>query len=307
VSEVALTNVDRVLWPETGFTKGAMIDYYRAVAPTLLPHLARRPLTLWRFPLGVHERGWWQNECRGAPEWMETATIRGQRFCVANDVRSLVWVANQGTVELHPFLSRVDDPERPTALVLDLDPGPPAGILDCCLVALRVRDVLARDRLAAFPKVSGSAGLHLYVPLGGDDGFAETKAYARALARELAASDPAHVLDEAKRELRAGKVLVDWLQNDATRSTVAAYSLRAMPWPTVSAPVTWDELEGALDERRPELLTFTPPDVLARIERDGDLFAPLLEPAQALPSAAERGGAEEEREEGGRGRDGRIE
>jgi bifunctional non-homologous end joining protein LigD len=275
---VALSNLDRVLWPEAGFTKGAMLDYYRRVAPVLLPHLAGRHLTLWRFPEGVHRQGFWQNECRGAPPWLRTAAIRGQRFCVVDDLRSLVWLANLGTVELHPFLSLADEPDRPTALVFDLDPGPPADVLDCAAVALRLRERLP----PAYVKTSGSLGLHV-VPLAPGHGFDETKAFARAVAEALAAERPDEVVATARREARRGKVLVDWLQNDATRSTVAPYSLRATPWPTVSTPLEWAELEDALAARRPELLTFTPELVFERLERLGDLHAAVADVDAGAP------------------------
>ena len=267
---VGFTNLDRVLWPETGFTKGDMIEYYRAVAPALLPHLAHRPLTLWRFPEGVHRPGFWQNECRGAPEWMQTAEIRGQRFCVVNELDSLLWIANLGTVELHPFLFRVDAPERPTALVLDLDPGKPAGLLDAAEVALRLRETLG---VPSFPKTSGGYGLHVFAPAGDAATFAETKAAARSLAEARAAEQPGRVIVTARRADRRGKVLVDWLQNDPTRSTVAPYSLRGRPRPTVSTPVTWEEVERAVETRDLELLTFGPADVLDRLARLGDIHA----------------------------------
>jgi bifunctional non-homologous end joining protein LigD len=266
---VAFTNLDRVLWPQAGWTKRDLVEYYRAAAPALLPHLADRHLTLWRFPEGVHRRGFWQNECRGAPEWMRTAEIRGQRFCVVDSVDSLLWLANLSTVELHPFLATVREPERPTALVFDLDPGPTADVLDCRDVALRLRDRLG---LELHVKTSGSVGLHLAAPVA-DTTFDETKALARGLAEELAAEDPTHVLATARRAHRRGRVFVDWLQNDATRSTVAPYSLRGTPFPTVSTPVTWDELEAA---RRPEELTFLARDALGRLERLGDLWSPLV-------------------------------
>jgi bifunctional non-homologous end joining protein LigD len=270
---LTLTNRDRVLWPRAGFTKGDLIDYYTRVAPALLPHVRQRPLTLWRYPLGVHERGFWQNECRGAPPWMRTETIAGQRFCVVDDLPSLVWLANHGTVELHPFPFVLATPESPTALVLDLDPGPGADLADACRVALRIRDVLS---LQALPKTSGSAGLHLVAPLSARYSFVETKALARDLAERLAAEAPERVTARQARAERHAKVLVDWLQNDPTRSTVAPYSLRGTPWPTVSTPVTWDEVERCARERRPELLTFDAGTVLERLERHGDLFAPVV-------------------------------
>jgi bifunctional non-homologous end joining protein LigD len=268
MSAIRLTNTDRVLWPRAGFTKGEMIDYYGAVAGALVPHLQRRPLTLWRFPTGVEGPSWWQNECRGAPEWLATYEWRGQRFCVVDDVDSLLWVANLGTIELHPFLHRVDL-EAPDVVVFDLDPGPPAGVPECCDVALRIR-----DRLGGVAKTSGVAGLHVYVRAGGRT-YHETKTLARAVADELAASGAPVTASQSRRE-RAGRVLVDWLQNDPSRSTVAPYSLRGAPWPTVSTPVTWDEVERCARARRPEELTFLARDVVARLERHGDLFSPLL-------------------------------
>ena len=256
---VELTNLGRVLWPETGFTKGDLVAYYREIAPVLLPHLSDRPLTLWRFPLGVHRRGWWQNECRGAPAWLRTADLRGQRFCVAEDAASLVWLANQGTVELHPFPFRLAEPERPLALVLDLDPGPPAALDAAREVALLLRERLPSARV----KTSGRGGLHVLAPPPAT--FAEAKAQARALAEELAAERPDLVVAVQRRADRRGRVLVDWLQNDPTRTTVAPYSLRGAPRPTVSTPVSWEEVE------RGELL-FDPDDVLARVRRHGDLL-----------------------------------
>jgi bifunctional non-homologous end joining protein LigD len=269
---VELTNLDRVLWPQTGTTKGDLVAYYRAVAPVILPHLARRPLTLWRYPQGVDRRGFWQNECRGAPAWLSTAEIRGQRFCVANDLPSLVWLANLSTVELHPFLSPVTAPEQPTAVVFALDPGPPATVLDCCAAALRLRDRLRSRGLDSFPKTSGRSGLHVFAPVRAGVTYDETKALARQLADELA-EESALVVSTASRAARRGKVFVDWLQNDPTRSTVAPYSLRGASLPTASTPVTWDEVEGALASQRPEALVFLARDALVRVDELGDLFA----------------------------------
>jgi bifunctional non-homologous end joining protein LigD len=274
--EVRLSSLDRVLWPRAGFTKGDMIAYYRAVAPALVPHLDGRPLTLFRAPSGVEERGWYQENCRGAPPWLEVAEMPGARGatfrrCVVRDEPSLLWVANAGAIELHPFPFRVEDPDAPSWLVLDLDPGPPATIVECCDVALRLRELLPE----ALPKTSGSLGLHLYAQARRRS-FDDTKALARELAERLAAETPELVVHVQRREARRGKVLVDWLQNDATRSTVAPYSLRRTPFPTVSTPLAWDEVERCARERRPELLTFLPADVLARLELRGDLFAPLL-------------------------------
>ena len=260
---VAVTSRERVLWPETGFTKGALADYYRSVAPVLVPHLAGRAVTLRRFPEGVEGPSWFQDECRGAPPWMTTAQVRGRRFCVLDSPDALVWAANLSTIELHPYPFRVGDPERATYLVFDLDPGDGATAVDCCAVALRLRARFPDARV----KTSGVLGLHVYVPTSAP--FAEAKALAREVATELAVETPELVTATQKRAARAGRVLVDWLQNDPSRSTVAPYSLRAAPWPLASTPLTWDEVERAGEPRE---LVFTADDVLARLGRYGDLF-----------------------------------
>jgi bifunctional non-homologous end joining protein LigD len=277
--EVAISHPARILWPRVGFTKRELIDYLLAVAPVLLPHIRDRGLTLRRFPESVDGPGWFQAECRGCPAWLRTFDVPGRgrqtwHYCVIDDTAGLAWAANIGTLELHPFLSTVERPTEPTALVLDLDPGPPAGLLDCARVALILRDRLDALGLPSYAKTSGSVGLHVYVPLAAGHSFEQTKAFARTLARELATDRPDLVTDVITRSRRAGLVYLDWIQNDASRSTVAAYSLRATPWPLVSTPVTWAELEEAVDAGRPEQLVFGPRDVLERVERLGDLFAP---------------------------------
>jgi bifunctional non-homologous end joining protein LigD len=214
----------------------------------------------------------------------ELVGARGQpqRLCVVDDLASLVWVANQGTIELHPFLAAADAPDRPLALVFDLDPGPPADVVACCAVALRIRELLEADGLESLAKTSGRVGLHVCVPLDGSATFERTKAYARAVADRLQRETPTLVTARSRRDLRAGRVLVDWLQNDATRSTAAPYSLRAAPFPTVSAPVTWVEVEETARTRRPERLTFLAADVLRRIDADGDLFVAAARLRQTL-------------------------
>ena len=285
-----LTNLDKNLWPEAGVTKSKLIEYYVSVAPALLPHLAERPLTLRRFPDGVDGVSWHQNECRGEPEWFQVFETRGVggrvlRFCVVDDLASLVWLANQAAVELHPFQWRLDAPRRPTTLVFDLDPGPPAELVDCARVALDLRELLAEVGLTAYVKTSGSLGVHLHVPLGLPHDPDDVKTFARAAAETLAQRHAETVVAEMKKERRPGKVFVDWLQNDATRQTVAPYSLRGLPWPTVAMPVTWEEVERAVSEAQPELLTFLAEDVLERLDRRGDLFAEVLELEQSLPAA----------------------
>lgn len=286
---LTVTSLERVLWPATGFTKGDLIDYYTRVAPVLLPHLRGRALTLGRFPGGVDRRGFAQTECRGRPDWMAVQPLRlrgGQlrHYCVVNDLPSLVWVANLGTIELHTFLSRGPHQGLATAVAFDLDPGPGAGLLDCCRLALRLREALGALELASFAKTSGSLGLHVLVPLDPPRPFAETKPFARELAGRLAAEDPDRVTDATKRSGRAGRVLVDWLQNDPSRSTAAPYSLRAADQPTVSTPVGWEELEAALSAEDPARLRFVAGDVLRRVERQGDPFRPLLSLRQGLPA-----------------------
>jgi bifunctional non-homologous end joining protein LigD len=289
---VRLTHLDRVLWPSTGLTKGAMLDYYVHVERVMLPHLRRRPLTMWRYPQGVEAKGWWQNECRGAPEWVaryeyEGADGRHHRHCIVDDVATLVWVVNQGTIELHPFLFLADRPSDAPVVVFDLDPGEPATLSDACSVGLRVRELLEQTGLRSVPKSSGSKGLHVYVPLNEPHPFDETKAFARALAG-LLADERDDVVDRQTKSLRRGKVLLDWLQNDPFRSTAAPYSLRATTEPTVSMPVTWDDVERGASGDTTTLLP-SPDRALARIDHDGDLFEEVLIRRQRLPGSAPRG------------------
>lgn len=277
---VRITNPDRILWPATGTRKRDLIDYYLAVAPALLPHVAGRGLTLGRWPEGVDATGWLQAECRGRPPWMaawRTTTRQGGSFeyCVVEDRPGLAWLANLGTIELHPFLATAERPTEPSWLVFDLDPGAPASIVDCCRVALGVREMLVRLGLEAYPKTSGMLGLHVFAPLAAGHTFAATKALARRVARELATRD-AGVTDRMARDGRAGKVYVDWVQNDASRSTVAVYSTRAATAPWVSTPITWDEVASAARDGDGASLRFGPRDVLHRLDRVGDLFAPVL-------------------------------
>jgi bifunctional non-homologous end joining protein LigD len=288
-----LSSLDKVLWPSAGFTKGDMIDYYRRVAPVLVPHVAGRALTLGRFPDGVEGAGFAQTECRGRPDWLATCPLRlrsgeVRNHCVVNDTPSLVWVANQNAIELHPFLSLCEHPDRPTFIAFDLDPGPPADVVDCCRVAVWLRDALEALGIACYPKTSGSLGLHVYAPIAGSQSYADVKQFARAVAHRLEKDHPDLVVGSGRRSVRGGRVLVDWLQNNPRRSTVAAYSLRAMPWPTVSTPVAWEEVEQALDARDGGLLTFQPGGVIERVERLGDLFRPVLESREQLPHGPEQ-------------------
>ena len=280
--EVRLTHVDRVLWPDLGLTKGWLLQSYLSLAPVLLPHLRGHPITMWRYPEGVDHEGWWQNECRGAPSWVRAYRYiakdgREHRHCVIDDVSSLLWLVNLGTIEIHPFPFTVEAEERPRWLVFDLDPGEPAGLRDACAVATALLEMLDGQGLTSLVKTSGVKGLHVFVPLNGGATFAEAKAYARTVAAFLVRELPERVVDRQARSLRAGRVLVDWLQNDRFRSNVAPYSLRATMLPQVSTPVDREEVRAVATGDAPEVsLVFGVDDVLARIEVDGDRFAPVL-------------------------------
>ena len=282
---VVLTNLDRVMWPAAALTKQWLVDYYVAVAEPLIPHLAGRPLTLARFPEGLDRPGFLQNECRGRPSWMhvQALTLRDgtvRRYCVIDDLPSLAWVANLGTVELHPYLSRGDD--RPLAVVFDLDPHEGTAALDAWRVALDLRERLAGRGLRSFAKTSGATGLHVFVPLNTPHRFEETRTFAREVADELAAAQPDRVSASTRPADRAGHVFVDWLQNDPRRSTVAPYSLRASEPPGVSTPLAWAEVEAVVAAGQPDARSFTPDEVLERLRRTGDAFAPVVELRQRL-------------------------
>ncbi len=282
---VALSSLDKVLWPAVGFSKGQMLVYYARVAAVLLPHLAGRPLTLGRFPEGVDGPGFAQIECRGRPDWMQSAPVRlrdgrMRNFCLVGDVRSLLWVANLGTIELHVFLGAGRALDCPAAILFDLDPEPPAGLSDACRVALLVRDRLAVHGLRAVVKTTGGSGLHVLVPLNSPHTYTQTRGFAREFASSLAARSEGVVATASRRDRRAGTVLIDWAQNHERRSMIAPYSLRANLVPLVSMPVSWEEVERGGDS-----LLFGPPEALERIERLGDLFEPALRDVQSLPAS----------------------
>lgn len=268
-----------------------MINYYARIAPVLLPHLRGRPLTVIRFPDGVEGKHFYEKNCPAhRPEWVRTAPVfSGERagtidYCVADSLPTLVWLAQLAALELHPSLSLVAAIDRPTVLAFDLDPGAPATIVECCRVALLLRELFAGLGVECFPKSSGSKGMQVYVPLNGERGYETTKPYARAVAQALETAEPELVVSRMTKRLRTGKVLVDWSQNSRSKTTVAAYSLRAREAPTASTPLRWDEVSDALDAGDPDLLRFDATDVLARVERHGDLFAPVLELEQELPA-----------------------
>jgi bifunctional non-homologous end joining protein LigD len=283
-----------VLWPKAGFTKGEAIDYYAKVADTILPHLRDRPLTRVRFPNGTEEQRFYEKRApKGTPDWVRTAPIEMGTagvldFIVGDDKPTLIWLAQLAALELHPSLSLADDPDTPTVLAFDLDPGPPATIVECSQVGLRIRDLFGELGLESFAKNSGSKGLQIYVPLNTPVDYEQTKSFARALAQALERAEPKLVVSKQKKELRKGKVLVDWSQNDRAKTTVAVYSLRCRDRPWASTPLTWKEVERLADDGDPDSVRFEAPDVLKRIKKHGDLFAPVLELEQELPEAPER-------------------
>jgi len=285
---LSLSNLDKVFYPEVGFTKGGVIDYYTRVAPALLGHLRSRPLTLKRYPDGVHGPYFYEKQCPGhRPGWVRTAPVVQSRrtidFCLADDLPTLVWLANLADLELHTSLALADDVRCPTVVAFDLDPGPPATIVECAEVACRLREAFSHLGLEAFPKTSGSKGMQVYVPLNTPVTYDETKPFARALAQLLERRHPELVVSEMRKSLRGGKVFVDWSQNDEHKTTVCVYSLRAREQPTVSTPLRWEEVEGVLSSGDPEDLAFTSGEVLARVAEHGDLFAPVLDLEQELP------------------------
>ena len=289
--KLRLSNLDKVLYPKPGFTKGQVIDYYARIAPALLPHLHGRPLTLKRYPDGVEGEFFYEKQCPAhRPDWVETAAIWSRHnnhnidFCLANDLPTLVWAANLADLELHTSLSMAAEITRPTMMVFDLDPGAPADIVDCCRVGLWVRDLFADLGLECYPKTSGSKGLQVYVPLNVETSYDETKPFSRAVAELLEKQHPKHVVSRMTKSLRPGKVLVDWSQNDEHKTTVNVYSLRAKERPTVSTPVSWDEVEACLRKKSADVITFDSDQVLARVDEQGDLFAPVLTLTQELPS-----------------------
>jgi bifunctional non-homologous end joining protein LigD len=287
---LSLSNLDKVMYREVGFTKGQAIDYYTRVAPALLPYLRNRPLTLKRYPDGVEGESFFEKRCpKHRPDWVNTSPIFVSRreaeidFCLCDDLATLTWLSQLAALELHPSLSLAKKIEQPTMLAFDLDPGKPADVLDCARVALELRELFGDFGLESFVKTSGSKGLHAAVPLNTKVTYETTKPYARAVAQLLEKRDPKRITSVMKKERRRGKVFVDWSQNDQRKTTVAVYSLRARERPTVSTPLKWEEVEEACEADDPDLLRFESDDIQQRVEEHGDLFAPVLELKQKLP------------------------
>ncbi len=288
-----LSNLDKILYPAAGFAKGEVIDYYVRIAPVLVPHLAGRPLTMKRYPGGVDQEYFFEkNAPMHRPDWVKTAPVwsdsnhRTINFILANNLATLVWIANLASLELHPSLALATDLETPTMIVFDLDPGPPANIVQCAQVGLWVRAIFDHFGLQSFPKTSGSKGMQIYVPLNTKTSYNETKSFAHAIARLLEQEHPELVVSDMKKAVRTNKVFVDWSQNDQHKTTIAVYSLRARERPTVSTPISWEEVEQALKKKDAKRLVFEAPDVLKRVEKMGDLNAPLLTLKQKLPQLA---------------------
>ncbi len=288
--KLRVSNLNKVLYPKAGFTKGQLIDYYIRIAPVLLPHLKDRPLTMKRYPNGVEGEFFYEKNCPShRPAWVKTAKVwsegnqREMRYCLAQDLPTLVWAANLADIELHTSLARKKDVTRPTMMVFDLDPGAPADIVQCCQVGLWLRDLLGEMKLKSFAKTSGSKGLQVYVPLNTPVTFDQTKGLSRVVAGHLERAHPNLVTSNMSKALRKGKVFVDWSQNDEHKTTVNVYSLRAKEQPTVSTPVTWEEVETALKKKDAKVLTFTSDRVLRRVDKLGDLFEPIETLKQKLP------------------------
>jgi bifunctional non-homologous end joining protein LigD len=281
--QLTLSNLDKVLYPATGFTKGEVIDYYTRIAPVLLPHLADRPLTVKRYPNGVDGPFFFEkNAARGTPPWVRTVTlpVPGSTknretidYVVVEELATLVWLANLAALELHVPQWRVprrSRKPRTDLIVFDLDPGAPAGITECCQVALELRELLTADGLTPAAKTSGSKGMQVSAPVSVDDPETPSR-YAKALAEQLETQHPELIVSRMSKSLRPGKIFVDWSQNNPAKTTVAPYSLRARAEPTVSTPVSWDEVASG------DTLRFTAPEVLDRVGEYGDLFAVVLD------------------------------
>jgi bifunctional non-homologous end joining protein LigD len=289
--ELEVSNLDKVLYPAVGFTKGEVIDYYTRVAPVLLPHLRDRALTRIRYPNGVDGQFFFEkNAPAGTPEWVRLETLpapgssTGREmldYVVADDLPTLVWLANLAALELHTPQWRVG--EDPDLMVVDLDPGAPAGLRDCCQVAVLMRDRLADDGIACYPKTSGKKGMQLCCPVAGTQTADEVSGYAKRIAEELERRSPKGITSKMAKRLRPGKVFIDWSQNNASKTTVAPYSLRAQSVPTASAPLTWEEVEAAAIGEPAAVRQLRSDEVLERIEEYGDLLEDLLTPGPELP------------------------
>jgi bifunctional non-homologous end joining protein LigD len=295
-----LTNLDKIYYPKTKTTKAEVIDYYARVADVILPHLKGRPLTLRRFPEGVGNPGasFFEKNCpKHRPDWVKTTPIYVDRrageidFCLCENRATLIWMAQLASLELHPSLSRASRIEQPTVLAFDLDPGAPASLVQCCQVALRLRELFGAFDLEGFPKVSGGKGLQVYFPLNTKVTYEQTSPFAKAVAQLLEQQTPKDVVSKMAKVDRRGKVFVDWSQNHQKKTTISVYSLRAREHPTASIPLHWREVERAAKRGDAGSLRFEIPEAVKRIEKEGDLFEPVLKLKQKLPALERLGDA----------------
>ncbi len=296
-TSVPVSNLEKVYYPNAGFRKGDVLDYYVRISSVLLPHLKDRPITLKRYPDGVDGIHFYEKHCPShRPSWIRTKAVAKAKggevtYCVLNNLSALIWAANLANLELHTFLHKARALTRPTVLAFDLDPGPPADLLSCCEIGLMLRDLFTTLRLKSYPKTSGSKGLQVYVPLNRATTYDRTKQFSRAVAETLEQQAPDKVVSRMQKSLRHGKVLVDWSQNDDHKTTVCVYSLRATDQPRVSTPLKWQEVETALRRGKASLLHFEPGAVLKRVAREGDLFSEVLTVRQKLPNGRRDFGA----------------
>jgi bifunctional non-homologous end joining protein LigD len=287
--QLRLSNLDKVLWPEVGFTKGQMIDYYARIAGVMVPHLEGRMVTLRRWPNGVEGQSFFEKNCpKHRPPWIPTVSYTDRHgktieFCRIEEQAALVWTANLAAIELHPSLAKGEDIQRPLSIVFDLDPGPGTDVVTCGQVALLLRETLDHLKLKAWVKTSGSKGMQLYVPLNTNVTYEQTKPFSLALAQILERSHPELILTAMDKSLRKNKVFIDWSQNTDFKTTISVYSLRARPRPTASTPVTWEEIQAAVKKNDAARLTFEADQVLQRVDKMGDLMAPVLTTKQKLP------------------------
>jgi bifunctional non-homologous end joining protein LigD len=289
---IAVSNLDKLLYPGGKFTKAKVIDYYIRISEYLLPHLKNRPVTLKRFPDGVFGEFFYEKDAPAfTPSWVQTFAVPRRetkgpdiRYILINDLPTLVWLANLTNLEVHPFLHRVPRIDQPTSIVFDCDPGEGADILSCVQVARMLREILKDLNLESFAKVSGSKGIQVYVPLNSRVTYEETSGLAKGLAELLEQREPKLIVSQMAKRLRTNKVFIDWSQNAEFKTTVSVYSLRAkIHRPYVSLPMEWDELQDALKNKDRDQLFFTPEAALARTEKVGDLFKPVLKKVQKFP------------------------
>lgn len=284
--ELKLSNLKKVLYPASGYTKAEVIDYYRQIGPCILPHLRNRPVTLKRFPEGVEKDFFYEKNCPVyRPEWVETSGSKSpgsKNYCLINDLPSLIWIQNLASLEIHTLLAAAENTDRPTMIVFDLDPGEPAGILECAEIALIMRDMLTGLGLRSFPKTSGGKGIHFYIPLNTDVNYEQTKFFAKTVAQVMERHYPDKVVSKMTKTLRKGKVFIDWSQNTRHKTTACVYSLRAREYPSVSMPVAWEDLENVIKTGDPEQLHYPPHRTLRFVEENGDIFREVLDLKQTL-------------------------